>query len=96
MTDRRAYGTVATREEAVAELRRSAGTQFDAAIVEVACGLDLSSAAAERRPRQLATEAMVVEAPKKNGAPAMPGGGGIGRWTSERNDDGRSAWRSRR
>jgi chaperonin GroEL len=26
----------------------------------------------------ITTEAMVAEAPKKNGAPAMPGGGGMG------------------
>lgn len=62
MTDQRAYGTVATSEEAVAELRRSAGTQFDAEIVKVVCALDLSSAAAEPRPRQLAGPQAAQEA----------------------------------
>ena len=32
----------------------------------------------------ITTEAMVAEAPKKNGAPAMPGGGGWAEWTTDR------------
>jgi HD-GYP domain-containing protein (c-di-GMP phosphodiesterase class II) len=33
MTSKRSYGTVLSTEEALAELRRCAGAQFDAAVV---------------------------------------------------------------
>jgi len=37
MTSHRAYDAARTREEALAELRRKAGTQFDPAVVELLC-----------------------------------------------------------
>jgi two-component system, cell cycle response regulator len=54
MTTRRPYQRTLTREEALAELRRCAGTQFDPAVVEAFCALAFEPPAPPRVAAQAA------------------------------------------
>ena len=54
MTTPRPYQRTLTREEALAELRRCAGTQFDPAVVEAFCALAVEPPAARASPTDAA------------------------------------------